>query len=120
MSVRIFTYECPRCQFTIPAKSRAKSRFDSFCPRCNQRITIWWPSRRKSVWDDRRGRKRVVAYFPVHTWPEAVERAQEANSWLQRRLHSQSIFNLKKMNDGFVQASKLNSFQNQQKKGKKD
>jgi len=110
VTLRIFTYQCPRCRFTIPAKSRAKTRFDSFCPRCHRRVTIWWPSRKRGVWAARRGRARVVHYREAHTYPEAVERAQTANIALQRRLHSESGHRLQKMSEAsFIPASELDS-----------
>ena len=107
MSVRIFTYDCPRCRTIVPAKSRAKSRFDSFCPRCHRRVTIYWPKRRRSIWDDRRGRERVVGYRPYHSWAEAAEAAKQANFDLLQLRHRSGLFRFHRMDAGFIPASQL-------------
>ena len=107
MPTRIIVYQCPRCKTFIPAKTRAKSRFDSVCPRCHRRVQIWWPSRKRSVWDDRRGAKRTVSYWPYHTLPEARTAAKQHNFDALRMKHQRSLFKFERMDAGFVPASRL-------------
>jgi len=107
MSVRIIVYQCPRCEMFIPTQSRAKSRFDSFCPRCHRRISIYWPSRRRSLWDDRRGRERVVSYRAYHTMSEARTAAKQDNFDSLRMKHQKSLFRFERMDGGFIPASRL-------------
>jgi|TARA_R110000824_G_C15192770_1_gene674926 DNA-directed RNA polymerase subunit RPC12/RpoP len=106
--LRIITYRCPRCDYTIPAKSRAKERFDSFCPRCNQRITIWWPQPRLPA-AGKRGARRKVGFRVYTAYWEALAAAIEANEAKQRVAHAESLFRRFTMDEGFVPASKLDS-----------
>ena len=122
MSVRQIVYQCPRCGWFIPASSRAKSRFDSFCPRCNRRITILWPTRKKSIWDDRRGRERLVSYWMFHTRHEALDAAIGANQNAIKLRHMQSRFSQEDIHAGFIPATRLTdeAIQDKKKKQKRD
>lgn len=107
MPNRIIVYQCPRCRTFIPTKSRAKKRFDSRCPRCNRRVQIWWPSRKRSVWDDSRGAERVVSYRAFHTMDEARMAAKHDNLMMMRHRHDSSIFKFERRDAGFIPASRL-------------
>lgn len=107
MPTRIIVYRCPRCGTFVPTKSRAAQRFDSRCPRCNRRVQIWWPSRKRSVWDDRRGAERVVSYRAFHTMSEARMAAKHDNLISMRTRHDSSIFKFQRRDAGFVPASRL-------------
>jgi len=122
MSVRQIVYQCPRCKWFIPASSRAKSRFDSFCPRCNRRITILWPSRKQAFLSDRRGRERLVSYRLFHTRHEALAAAIDANQNAIRLRHIQSRFAQEDIDAGFVPATRLTweAIQEKKKAKKRD
>ena len=95
-----------RCKTVFPARSRAKTRFDTFCAVCGLRNTIYWGPGQKTLFD-RRGAPRKVKFRSFLTYEAAKQAAHEANLNLIRTRHQQSRFKQMRLDQGFIRASEL-------------
>jgi len=105
---KFIVWGCRECSLAVPSASRAKSRFDTFCPRCNTRNTIYWGPGRKTMFDGR-GAPRKVRFKEFRTYQEAMQSALLANWGDQYIKHQTSLFR-DRVPGGFRTASTLPDF----------
>ena len=103
--MRYLTWGCKKCGLVVPSTSRAKTRFDTFCPRCGTRNTIYFGPGKKHMFD-MRGRPRKVVYRLWKSAREARTEALLANWKVQELRHSTSRFR-DRVPGGFRRASSL-------------
>lgn len=95
------------------ASSKAQ-RFDTICTGCGTRNTIRWDSRKRSTWDDKRGRPRVTEFWVFST-------AREAKLWAIAR-HQERAYHINRYwpRMGFVRAGDISALEEETKRARFD